>query len=217
LLISVVLPAYNAERFLAEALGSVFANQAMPLQVIVTDDGSTDATAAVAAKFPVTCLRSTHRGVAAARNLGWSHATGEFLAWLDADDRWPAGRLNRQLEVLLAETSTDVVYGRVQQFTNDERGEALLGAPRPARLPGSMLIRRAAFERVGGFDESLRVGEFMDWLVRSKRATLKESMIETVCLERRIHRENLGIVAREHRGDYLRVAARSLRSRESKR
>ena len=209
-LLSVVIPAYNAERFLAEALASVFRNGVLPLEVIVVDDGSTDGTKDAVAGLPVRYLRAEHRGVAAARNIGWRAARGELLAWLDADDRWSPGRLEKQLAALASQESSDIVYGHVQQFRSDSEGESLFGPPLPGRLPGTMLVRREAFARVGGFDEALRVGEFMDWLVRSRQHALNEVMLESVCLERRIHDSNLGIVARDRRRDYLLVARRSL-------
>jgi glycosyltransferase involved in cell wall biosynthesis len=209
-MISVVVPAYNARPFIREALASIFREAAFDLDVIVVDDGSTDGTADVALEFPVRCLRSEHRGVSAARNLGLAAATGDLLAWLDADDRWASGRFDGPLQALASDPKLDVVYGYVQQFTAMKHPEQCIGAPRPGRLPGSMLIRRDAFLRVGGFDESLRIGEFMDWLVRARHCGLREAMIEQLCLERRIHGHNLGISARTHLGDYLRVARRSI-------
>lgn len=209
-MISVVVPAYNARAFLREALTSVFSAQVQPLEVIVVDDGSTDGTAEVTLDFPVRCVRTEHRGVSAARNLGLATATGEFLTWLDADDRWPTERLEAQLQALCADSTLDVVYGHVQQFTVKEGVEVLVGPARPGRLPGSMLIRRDTFLRVGGFDEGLHIGEFMDWLVRARAQNLREAMLERTCLERRIHQDNLGIRERAHLSDYLRVAHRSL-------
>lgn len=215
--VSVVVPAHDAQRFLAEALASIWRNACVPLEVIVVDDGSNDDTVRVAQAFPVVCLRQEHRGVASARNRGWSMASGELLAWLDADDRWPDGRLERQLHELV-DPNVDVVYGRVRQFSC--RGSQV-GAGTPlaaereaapaatARLPGTMLIRRAIFASVGGFDESLRVGEFMDWLVRAKARGVREKSIDAVCLERRLHDDNLGRSIPD-RSDYLRVARRSL-------
>jgi len=208
--ISVVVPARNAELFLAEALASIFGNACAPLEVIVIDDGSTDNTIAVASRFPVSCHSQPARGVSAARNAGWQSASGELLAWLDADDRWTPGRLERQLQAL-DEPGVDVVYGHVRQFAGGEGSarDVWLGPPLPGRVPGSMLIRRELFAAVGGFDEGLRAGEFMDWLVRAQARGLREKMLEEVCLERRIHERNLGRALPDRR-DYLQVARRSL-------
>jgi glycosyltransferase involved in cell wall biosynthesis len=211
--VSVIVPAFDAGRFLREALESVFRNACLPLEVIVVDDGSADDTATVAREFPVIVLELPHRGVAAARNAGWARSSGQLIAWLDADDRWPDGKLERQIAVLAANAAVDVVYGKVREFAQDDQVAHWVRPAALARLPGSMLIRREAFARVGAFDEQLAVGEFMDWLVRAREWDLCEAMLDDVCLERRLHGRNLGIVARERRGDYLRVARRALASK----
>lgn len=212
--VGVVVPAYNAERLLADALRSIFRNACVPLEVVVVDDGSTDRTLEVASAFPVRLVHIAHGGVAAARNAGWSLVESEHLAWLDADDLWPDGRLERQLRILTGDPAIDVVYGRVQERQLHQDGtEGPLGPARVGHLPGCMLIRRKSFASVGGFDETLSVGEFMDWLVRSRAHQLREAMLDDTCLVRRIHGQNLGIVGRDHRRDYLRVAQRSLKAR----
>ncbi len=210
MLVSVIVPARNAEAFLAEALASVFVNAVVPLEVIVVDDGSIDRTFEVAGNFPAIVLQQPPRGVAAARNTGIARATGDFIAWLDADDRWPPGRLAPALDLFAARPEVDVVYGLVREF--DDRGSGGEGARRtqPGRLPGSMVIRGESLRAVGGFDEQLDVAEFMDWLVRAKRLGLREAQLDIVCVERRLHCGNLGLVARDRRSDYLRVVVRSL-------
>ena len=90
--ISVVIPAYNAERFLPRCLKSVFAQTLKPEEVIVVDDGSTDNTAALAAELGTTVISQTNSGIAAARNNGIRHASGEWIALLDADDLLGAGK-----------------------------------------------------------------------------------------------------------------------------
>ncbi len=219
--LSVIVPAYNAAQYLGEALNSIFvatgAVRGLECEVIVVDDGSDDDTARVAAGFPVRCERIGHAGVAAARNHGYALATGELLAGLDADDRWSSERLLPQLTQLKDDAALDVSYGFVQQFAVVSGRTELVGPPVPGRLPGTMLLRRAAFVRVGGFDTSLVLGEFMDWLVRARRAGIREQVSNHVCLFRRLHERNLGSVARDHRGDYLTIAHRSLQSSRNRR
>jgi len=205
----VVIPAFNAERFLAEAIESVFANRCVELEVIVVDDGSSDRSAEVARGYPVQVIVQDNRGVSAARNTGYRAARGEYLAGLDADDRWLPGKLEHQLRCLEQDPELDLVYGLVQQFRQSPRYEAL-GDPIPGRLPGTLLARRRAFSSVGSFDENLVIGEFMDFIVRAREAGLRELLLDRVCLERRIHETNLGVTARDHRTDYFEVARRSL-------
>src|SRR5688572_32276770 len=98
--VSVIIPARNAGRWIREAIESVLAQTAPAHECIVIDDGSTDDTARVAAEFgaPVRVITTGGRGVAAARNAGAASATGDYLAFLDADDVW----LPRKLELQLA-------------------------------------------------------------------------------------------------------------------
>ncbi len=208
-LVTVVVPAYNAELYLEEALVSILERQIPNIETIVVDDGSTDRTRSVAAKFPVRVVRVPHRGAAAARNEGYALARGEFVAGLDADDHWTPGKLEAQLAAMDASPHVDAVYGWVQEFQDTPTFQTL-GPPRPGRLPGTMLMRRSSFERVGRFDATLHLGDFMDFLVRCRELGMQETVIDQVCLERRIHANNLGRLQSMRRGDYFRVAKRSL-------
>lgn len=210
--ISVVIPAYNRERYLGEAIESVLAQGHPKTEVIVADDGSTDGTAAVAAGFAeVACVRLPHRGAAAARNAGVAAARGEFLAFLDSDDLWAPGKLARQVAVLDAFPGVDLVFGLMDQFVSPEltreAAEDLTPAtgPQPGYVAGSMLARRAAFAGVGVFDESLRVGEFVDWLARANERGVRSEVVQEVLLHRRLHDGNLGRGDRSLRLDYVRV------------
>src|SRR3954447_14425882 len=88
--VSVVIPAFNAERFVGEAVQSVMAQTLLPVDIVVVDDGSTDRTAELAAAVDPTVqvVRTPNRGVAAARNTGARRARGSVIAFLDADDVW---------------------------------------------------------------------------------------------------------------------------------
>ena len=99
--VSVVMPAYNAERFVDEALESVLKQSYQRLEVIVVDDGSTDGTAARVQAYgnPVRYLQQVNAGVGAARNRGLEAATGDYIAFLDADDLWRPEKLDVQLEI----------------------------------------------------------------------------------------------------------------------
>lgn len=100
--VSVVIPAYNAARFLRETLQSVLAQTSAPLEVLVVDDGSTDDTARIAQSFgpPVRCLNQENQGLSRARNAGIRAARGDWIALLDADDLWLPRKLERQIERL---------------------------------------------------------------------------------------------------------------------
>jgi len=199
-LVSVVIPAYEAERYLGEAIDSVLGQDHRPVEVIVVDDGSGDRTSAVANGYgePVRYSRQEQAGASAARNRGAHAARGDYLAFLDADDHWEQGKLSLQLRAMAAEgSSPDIVFGHVRQFVTPD----LPGAERdrvrcpeglqPGPVPGTMLIRRDAFHRVGPYDSALRVGEALEWLARARAHGLRELMLPDHVLSRRLHAANL--------------------------
>ena len=210
--VSVIVPAHNAAPYLAEAIDSIQAQAHGNLDIVVVDDGSTDATAEIAAVDGVRLQRQPHRGAGAARNAGLALARGEFIAFLDADDLWTAGRLDLQLR---AAASQPHLFGRVEQFISPEidAAEAGLYCPEgssPAYLVGCLLARASAFERVGGFREDLRVGEFVDWYARAEELGLLSHMLDETVLRRRIHSTNLGLTRRDAAGDYAVVLKAAL-------
>src|SRR5208283_1298567 len=187
--LSVVIPCYNAARLLPEAVASVRAQQYEPLEILIVDDGSTDATPQMAPGLApeVRYFRQENRGPSAARNLGLRQARGELIAPIDADDLWPEGRLDLQVSRLLAEPELDLVSGRVRyvelpggripdlQFEGADR--ILSGI-----YIGAAVYRRRAFERVGLYDESMRYGEDHDWFLRAREAGLKMLVLADVTL-----------------------------------
>jgi len=211
--VSVIVPAHNAAPYLAEALESVEAQAYGNLDLIVVDDGSTDATAEIAAAHGVRLRRQPQRGAGAARNAGLELARGDFIAFLDADDLWTAGRLRLQLRAAASRPDVDLVFGEVEQFVSPEvDGDGLYCPPgsRPAHLVGCLLARAAAFRRVGGFREDLRVGEFVDWCARAEDLGLRSLMLEETVLRRRIHSTNIGLTRRDAAGDYAVVVKAAL-------
>ncbi len=213
--VSVVVPAHDAELYLAEAIESILGQTLPPAQVLVVDDGSQDGTAGVAEAFgaAVTVIRQERGGVGAAVNSGLELADGDLIAFLDADDVWTPRKLERQRAVLDAEPETDMVFGRAEQFISpdlspNERAE--LRAPvgsLPGKVKGAMLIRRAAMERVGRFDTSWKIADFIDWYGRAQELGLRERMLGEVVLRRRLHRTNNGRINRLARHEYARAVA----------
>lgn len=169
-----IVPAFNAEATLADALRSARAQTYGNVEIVVVDDGSTDRTAGIAAGFPgVTLLRQPNRGLAAARNAGIAASTGDWLAPLDADDLWHPAKLERQVAAALAAPAPPgFVYCWVRYV--DGEGRVSGSAPRHAiegraihrhlhvnfvGMGGQALFRRDAVEAVGGYDESLERSE----------------------------------------------------------
>ncbi len=211
--ISVIVPCYNAARYLDEALRSACQQWPRPDEVIVVDDGSTDDSSAITDRFgePVRVVRQQNLGISEARNRGLALATGDVIAFLDADDVWTADSLMRRAAVLNADPVVECVAGLVEQFISpelpDEVRRGLVCPPgwSAGRVAGTMLVRRHVFDRVGRFDPSFRIGETLDWVSRADEAGVVTRSIDTVVLRRRIHDANTGGRSAWARSDYLRV------------
>lgn len=220
-LVSTVIPVYNGERYLAEAIESVLNQEYPALEVLVIDDGSTDGTARVANQYAtaVQYHRREHAGLAATRNYGTAIAAGELLAFLDADDLWMPGKLALQIAALRADATLDAVFGRMEQFVSPELDPALQERLRPraadlaALSPCTLLIRTASYRRVGDLDSTWKVGEFLDWLLKARERGLRTRMLDENVLRRRIHRDNMGLREKDSRSDYARILRASLERR----
>lgn len=187
-LVSVVIPVFNGEAFLREAVQSVLAQKYSPVEIIIVDDGSTDGTEAVAKSLPETVryLHQANQGPSAARNRGIEHAQGNLIAFADADDLWPEGKLELQLPYLLRDPAVEIVMGRIQQVGLVEFAE-----PAFSVNLGSAIIRKSVFERVGLFDETMRYSEDVDWFMRAREAGAAIVTIDAVTLLYRQHEQNM--------------------------
>jgi glycosyltransferase involved in cell wall biosynthesis len=195
-LVSVVIPVYNRERYLADALESVLGQRFRPLEIVVVDDGSTDGSAAVAARFPhVRVLSGEHRGVAAARNLGLDAARGAYIAFVDSDDVWLPHKLELQMRYLHDHPDVQCVLGVYEDVLEEgiERPSWLREAPDDglAATLVSMLARSEVFDAVGHFDESYVTGEDTDWMARAHDSGVAMTVLPDVVFRRRVHADNL--------------------------
>jgi glycosyltransferase involved in cell wall biosynthesis len=222
-LISVMIPVYNGEAYLGEAIDSVLQQSYRPTEIIVVDDGSTDGTANVALGYgdQIRYEQQPRAGNGAARNRAVQLAAGDLFAFLDADDRLVPRALERLARVLEEDRSLQAVYGHVREFVSpDIDTDALVRLRAPiARiagcLPTNMLMRRDAFLRVGQFATNLRVGVTVDWAARADESGLCKILLEDVLFERRLHGDNNGIREREHRSHYIQVVKAALDRRRA--
>ena len=173
--VTVVIPARDAAGTIEATLASVLAQSAGTPAVIVVDDGSTDDTAARAAAVSssVTVITGPARGPGAARNAGAAGVTTEYLAFCDADDRWPPDRLAGDLVALDAGPGIGVLLGRTRFDADDPALLAHLhfdGPDRTALIPhfGAATMRAAAFAAVGPIDEQLVNFEDYEWFLRAR-------------------------------------------------
>lgn len=182
-LVSVIMPAYNVAPYVGAAIESVLAQTVTDWELLVTDDGSTDGTAAIVRRFAardarIRLLQQPNGGLSSARNCALRAATGEFLAILDSDDLWEPAYLGAQLEILTGDPGVDIVTGNA--FELGGRRHGLPARPWPDPRPQPTLIeilrdeeaifimsvmRRRVYDTIGPFDEGLRTNEdYHFWL-----------------------------------------------------
>src|SRR5262252_5932775 len=127
-LVSVIIPVFNCERYVAAAIESVLKQTTQPEEVVVVDDGSTDDTPRILAALSprVTFVRQPNCGAATAINRGLEAASGRIFCFLDADDLWLPDKVARQLDWLTSYPNTEAVFGHVQQFFSEDLGPGVI-------------------------------------------------------------------------------------------
>lgn len=164
--ITVIIPVYNGEPFIREAIESALCQTYQPLEVLLVDDGSTDRTLEIADEYSafVRVIRQPNRGHASARNIALQQAQGDWIAMLDADDRWAINKLKKQIPYT---ADYDVIYTAALNFEDSHRVDNVTFQSRP--LPqgdvfdqllvdnflthSSLLLKKQAVLDVGGYDE----------------------------------------------------------------
>jgi glycosyltransferase involved in cell wall biosynthesis len=217
--VSVVIPVYNGERFLREAIESVRAQTVSVAEIIVVDDGSTDGSAELADSLGATVIRQPNAGVTAARNAGILVASQPWVALLDQDDVWEVKKIETQMNIAAKDPRTAMVTCDYSIFNQNgtvvssilEKYRFGYEAQRKIRvcengaiiceldecfsdvtyllLPSFILVRREILERIGMFDESLRFAEDFDCFMRGL-ANSYLGVAESVLAHRRVHEEN---------------------------
>ena len=196
-LATIVIAAYNAEPFLGKAIASALAQDYVPLEVVVVDDGSTDGTSDVARSFPdVRYVAQENKGPSAARNRGLEEASGEFVAFLDADDEALPAKMTLQVGYLLDHPDVGCTLGRQEvSFEGGGAPEWMGNDPVYGDFAGiplmSLVARRSTLLELGGFDPALRVAEDRDLLVRMRERGIRIEVVPEVVLRRLFHGENL--------------------------
>ncbi len=212
-MVSVVIPCYNQAHFLSEAIESVLSQSYPRFEIVVVDDGSTDNTSEVASSYPpekVRLVRQENRGLSAARNAGLAESKGEYVVFLDADDRLLPDALEVGVRELEAHPQCAFVSGHIRRIAAD--GSPLRTPPQAlhsahlegdhyARLlrynyiwtPGSVMYRRTVFDSVGGFDPSVNGAADYDLYLRIARDYPVHYHGEVVAEYRRRHGANMTI------------------------
>lgn len=184
-LVSVVLPAHNSAATIDRALQSALAQDYRPLEIIVVDDCSQDNTADIVLQYsnlPVKLIKlSTHSGASGARNAGIMAATGDLVAFLDADDEWLPSKISRQMQLIEGNTQYSFVFCSADMYSEDHKnlGDLYRGYQPTAGedtwkallvsnfvATPSVLVWRHHLVDLGGFDKSLKIGEDQDMWIR---------------------------------------------------
>ncbi len=214
-LVSVVIPVFNSEEFLRQAVDSVLAQRYRPLQVIAVDDGSTDKSLAILQSYgeQIEVFRQPNAGSAVARNKGIEESNGEFIAFLDADDVWHPDKTSIQIAHLTEHPDAGVVYANllktadaggqeIDRFLLQPIDEAIEIDPTGSgwlytdliRESGphtsSVIIRRSLIEKIGMFDRQFRKGQDYDYWIRASRETEFHQLTPRLSVYR-IHKEGI--------------------------
>ena len=198
--ISVLIVSYNYGRFLRQCIESVLAQTCSEdLEIVLVDDGSTDDTKELIRDFPmVRYFYQEHSGIVAARNRAFREATGDYIAFLDADDMWKKEKLALQLKYLQEHPDCEIVFSGYENFLEDGVSpdekwvkHEVLFAARNKTLLTSALFTRSVMLRCGNFDESFRRGEDTEWTSRLGYLGIQSGFLEDKLLMRRLHGQNI--------------------------
>jgi glycosyltransferase involved in cell wall biosynthesis len=199
----VIVPMYNAGAHVAAALDSILAQTRPVDEIIVVDDGSTDDGPDIVAGYgpSVHLLRQENGGPSKAINRGLRTATGDTIAFLDADDLWMPEKQALQCRALAEDAAIDCVFGHIVQFLSDDAASAagryfIPAEPVPGICRQCLLARRGAFDRFGWFDEALTTADFVPWYARAVAMGLRHRMLDDVVARRRLHLSNTGVTRR---------------------
>lgn len=202
--LSIIIPVYNAEAYLEEAVGSISGQTWKgEREIIIVDDHSEDHSLAKARSLGDHVISVEHGGAAKARNVGLQMACGDYVLFLDADDVLTQNALDLLFAAMEEDSNCDVVYGKAKDFVSPElSGEQRMRlkvreSGYGGIMAGCALIKKTVFDRSGSFDESLSSGEAVDWMMKLKETGSAVREIDSITLRRRLHMTNTGRLRRE--------------------
>jgi hypothetical protein len=208
-LVSCVVTVWNGEKYLAEALDSVFAQTYRAIEVIIVDDGSTDRSRAIitARTGQLKFLAANGAGPVAARNRGIAAAAGDLVAFLDHDDIWAPHKLACQVAAYRQRAGCFACLGHAREFSDRGSGQRIWrGPPAVGNIPSTLMLSRAAICRHGAFDPALRYADATAWLLRARAAGCAETILPDTVTYRRRHAQNLSQLRNaEMRREFLAV------------
>ena len=205
-LVSIIIPVFNREKHIRQAIESALAQTYGNKEIIVVDDGSRDGTAKIVKTFG-SSVRYTFRengGPAAARNTGLGWASGDYIAFLDSDDVWLPDKLSVQVGYLRQHPDIGYAIGNVTYFLDPGQSpppgfrRELLSGTHTGRLLQVMLARRQVFTVVGAFNDALSTAEDVDWFCRANDLDIAMGICPEVVARIRVHNGNTALAAKHN-------------------
>ncbi len=217
--LSIIIPAFNAEKYLAAALDSILRQSIVPLEVIIVDNLSTDQTANIARTYahPMRLMSCARPGAASARNDALKVAKGEWITFLDADDIWSDDTLALFFKTVEENPSLDCVFGAIRNFrdSKDTTGGYFSDNALATIMPGATIMRRSAINTIGEFNEEYIMGSVIEWGFRIHEANIRMQALTEVVLHRRIHKTNVCKINKDKKKDYARIVKEALDRRRN--
>ena len=217
--ISVIIPVYNGEKYLKDAIESVIFQSLPPSEIIIIDDGSSDGTAKIVASYGdrLKYVYQENCGIPASRNRGVKMATGDYITFLDHDDRFLEQTLEIQYGVFQKYQTAEIVFGHAylaypgksESDVNSKELKKILQI-----LLGCTMMKRSVFDRVGFFDESMLMAEDIDLFLRTKEAGIPMAIHEDVVLYYQKHETNITNNKIRSRLFYMRAIHKAKKRRE---
>lgn len=217
-LVSVIMAVKNGERFVREALTSIYNQTYQPFEVIVVDGHSEDNTLSIVNDFePDRIIQQKGEGISDAYNTGIKAANAEFISFLSSDDLWTPKKLHTQIEFMTNHREIMYTNSLIEFFL--EPGSAiphgfrrtLLDGPQPAKIMENFVGRKEVFKKVGFFNTELSTAEDVDWFSRAQDLKIKSCIVKKVLLKKRIHERNISMNVTQNNINLMKVLRNTVR------
>jgi glycosyltransferase involved in cell wall biosynthesis len=221
--VTAAIAVHNGEAYLAKAIESVLGQSRPCEQIVVVDNDSTDRSGEIARDYgpAVEVVFESRRGIGPARNAALRAAQGDFVAFLDADDLWMPEKTALQLAAFEGDPELRLVLGHVRQFVSPDLSTEKAAAlsvppdPQPGAYMGAMLASRTALDAIGSWQEDVKVGDGLAFMLRARELGLRQAMLPETVTMRRVHGENHSIHNRGERAEFARLLKQSLDRRRA--
>jgi glycosyltransferase involved in cell wall biosynthesis len=222
-LVTIIIPVYNREKYVADALNSLLNDDYQPKEIVVVDDGSTDKTAEILSKYEgINYHYQEHQGVSVARNTGLNLSHGRYITFLDSDDIWMPGRLEYSVNFFQSHPEVDYLLGKQETFLEDgflkpiHIKQSWLDFPQESSGTGVLMTKKTCFDKVGFFNTDFRSSEDKEWLLRASEAKLQMARIPLIMVKQRLHGQNISLQENENQmGRVFRIIHDSIKRKQN--